>query len=236
MLTLGGASGDDEKSLWGRLWRFDALLQLGQVDAAEAEIAPMSALAGQLRRPIARWHALRSRAAIAFARGRFDEATDLTNECLALSQRAQHGGGILGGELMIILIGAQTGAELPPGLSKPDGWQANARNAGPLATWHVSAGDLSTAPRLYSGYLAAEQVPAFILLPMLAGKAELAAALDDRAGARDAYGRLVPYADLFVCAGAGVLYVGGSVQTCLGAAAATVGRLDDGPYGIYEPA
>src|SRR5205809_1546672 len=57
--------------------------------------------------------------------------------------------------------------------------------------------------------------------------AELAGQFDDRETAGRMYRLLLPHADLFVCSGAGVLVIGGSVRYPLGIAAATIGRLDD---------
>jgi DNA-binding NarL/FixJ family response regulator len=226
-LALGTSLGDHQGALWGRLWRFDALLQLGQIDSAAAEIAPMTALAEHLRLPLPRWHVLRSRAALAYGRGRFDQAAELTGEVLAQSQRGGHGGGVIGAQLVTILIRAQTGAELPAGVFS----EAGARRllsglSAAVAHWCLAAGDLDQAQRLYAELPPADQVPAFVLLNMLSSKAELAAALGDRVGARDAYERMTPYADLFICGGAGAVVVDGSAQLALGMAAATLDRLD----------
>lgn len=226
-LALGTDIGDLQGALWGRLWRFDALLQLGQIDSAETEIAPMAALAEQLRLPLARWHVLRCRAAIAYGRGRFEEAAELTGEVLAQSKRAGHGGGVIGGELMTILIRAQTGAELPAEvLSEARGRRHVSGLAAAVARWCLAAGDIDRARRLHAEAPPADHVPAFVLLNMLFSKAELAAALDDRVGASNAYERLTPYADLFICGGAGAVAIEGSAQLALGMAAATLNRLD----------
>jgi len=113
LLGLATELDDPTESMWGRLWRFDALLQLGQLDTAEAEIAPMAAIADRTRLPLARWHVLRSRGAVAFARGRFAEAEALADEVAELSRRAGHGGGLMASELVTILVRTQTGAPLP---------------------------------------------------------------------------------------------------------------------------
>jgi DNA-binding CsgD family transcriptional regulator len=65
------------------------------------------------------------------------------------------------------------------------------------------------------------------VLSYLTGYAELADAFGDRATAADVYDRLLPFADLFVCSGAGALALLGSARLPLGLTAATVGRLDD---------
>ncbi|MGZ4664087.1 MAG: hypothetical protein ACXV5Q_03295 [Frankiaceae bacterium] len=48
-------------------------------------------------------------------------------------------------------------------------------------------------------------MPGFLALPYLATLADLAAAFDDRDMAAEVYPRLLPYADLFICSGAGVI-------------------------------
>ena len=71
LLALGERTGDPEDVLWGRMWRFDALLQAGRVADAEAELATVEPVVATLRRPVARLHLLRSRVALALGRGRF---------------------------------------------------------------------------------------------------------------------------------------------------------------------
>jgi DNA-binding CsgD family transcriptional regulator len=63
---------------------------------------------------------------------------------------------------------------------------------------------------------------------MLYVTADLAAEFGDREVADDVYRRLSPFAHLFICGGAGVVAIAGSVQSSLGVAAAATGRLDDG--------
>src|SRR6266498_475196 len=52
LVALGGDS-DDDAVLWGRLWRFDALAQLGELDRAEADVGRGCRTAGA-RRPARR--------------------------------------------------------------------------------------------------------------------------------------------------------------------------------------
>jgi len=56
---------------------------------------------------------------------------------------------------------------------------------------------------------------------------EPAEQFDDRERAGQIYRLLLAHADLFVCSGAGVIVIGGSVRYPLGIAAAAIGRLDD---------
>ena len=95
------------------------------------------------------------------------------------------------------------------------------------AKWKLALGHREEAHRIYLTLPPPGSVPVFMLLPALAGTAELAAEFDDREAATAIYPLLSPYADLFVCGGAGVVMIGGSVRFALGVAAATMGRLDD---------
>jgi len=56
---------------------------------------------------------------------------------------------------------------------------------------------------------------------------EPAEQFDDRERAGQIYRLLLAHADLFVCSGAGVIVIGGSVRYPLGIAATAIGRLDD---------
>lgn len=228
LLALGTDHGRDQDALWGRLWRFDALVQYGRMDEAAAEIGSMAVLAERLRLPLARWHVLRARAAVASGQGRFVEAAELIAQIGARARAARHPGGVVGAEVMTILLCAQTGADLPSGLlDGARGWQLTAGPSGPIAVWQLALGNLAAARQVYAAFPSVELTPDFVRLPMLQGKAELAAALGDRDGAADVQRHLAAYADHFVCGGAGALVLGGSVRTWLGITAATLDRLDD---------
>jgi DNA-binding CsgD family transcriptional regulator len=228
LVDLGIRAASPIDVLWGRLWRFDALLQLGRINAAEAELGPLSAVAEQLRLPLARWHVLRNRAAIAFARGRFDEALELAQQVRTLAERARHDGGLFSAELLVLMVSVQSGAD--PAAEHT----ARARSAevilgstAVLAAWYLAAGHDAQAHRIYQRWPAADEVQPFILLPYLTCTADLADAFGDLPRAEEVYRRLLPFADFFSCGGAGAITVLGSVRTALGVAAATLGRLDD---------
>ena len=75
LLALGERTGDPEDVLWGRLWRFDALLQAGRVARRGGGAGGRSSRSSP--RCAARWrrlHLLRGRVALALGRGRFAEA------------------------------------------------------------------------------------------------------------------------------------------------------------------
>ena len=77
--------GDPEAVMWGRLWRFDALLQLGDIAGAEQQAARLTQLAGLATSSSARWHTLRCAMTLATARGRFDDALEAAGQAFALA-------------------------------------------------------------------------------------------------------------------------------------------------------
>jgi DNA-binding CsgD family transcriptional regulator len=95
------------------------------------------------------------------------------------------------------------------------------------ATWLLAEGRRAEAHRIYRSLPPVDELPPFVHLSAYATLAELAAQFDDRETAAQMYRLLLPHADLFVCSGAGVVMILGSVRYPLGVAAATVGRLDD---------
>jgi DNA-binding CsgD family transcriptional regulator len=229
-LLAVGRDGDDDTVLWGRLWRFDALAQLGDIDRAEAELDGIDAVAQRLRSPLARWHAVRYRATIAHARGRFEDARMLGAQSQELARRAGHDGALLPARGFLLVVAIQTAEDE----QIPDELLQTHFNANPTAIMRalfasrkVAMGDREEAHRIYLTLPPLSSVPTFVLLPMLCATAELAADFDDRDTADEIYRLLSPFADLFNCGGAGVIVIGGSVQLALGVAAATMRRLDD---------
>jgi DNA-binding CsgD family transcriptional regulator/tetratricopeptide (TPR) repeat protein len=227
LLALGEQGADDEAVLWGRVWRFDALAQLGEIDRAEAELDKIAAAATRLRSPLARWHLLRSRGAIAFGRGRFDEALAIYQEAVALAERAGHQASLLAPLAVLVMVCVHTGRPALPVYPSPEDWPEGEGLLGLLALWHLAIGRREDARRIYVGLPPPETAPAPGVLPYLTTYAEFADAFGDRGLARDVYERLLPFADLFVCNGAGALAILGSARLPLGLTAATTGRLDE---------
>jgi len=221
MLALGKADDDDDTVLWGRLWRFDALAMLGRLDEAEGELGPMLALIGRLQRPLARWHYLRSRAAMDLARGRFDAATAASQESLALVESRVHDA--LPGVSVIVLtvIAGLTGRDE---LVSEQMLEVFARDAPRFVSAILSAhwlrrGDRERARRDYTA-IPASDIPVPALLSVASTIVELTAEFGPSATAGHAAAALRLYPDLFVTGGAGAILVSGSVRTFLGIAAA----------------
>jgi DNA-binding CsgD family transcriptional regulator len=228
MLALGLADGDDDTTLWGRLWRFDALAMLGRLDEAESELGPMLALIGRLQRPLAHWHYLRSKAAMDLARGRFDGAIAASQESLSLVQDRVHDA--LPGVSVIVLtvIAGLTGRDE---LVSEQMLEVFARDAprfvsALLAAHWLRRGDRERARRDYAA-IPASDIPVPALLPVASAIVELTTEFGPSATAEHAVAALRRYPDLFVTGGAGAIVVSGSVRTRLGIAAAAARRPDD---------
>jgi ATP/maltotriose-dependent transcriptional regulator MalT len=228
MFALGEAEHDDDTRLWGWLWRFDGYMMLGRVDDAEATLVPMQQLTERLRRPLARWHYLRARAAVEAARGRFDDAIATGRACLQLLEGRTYDSLRLVSLFVLINIDGLTGrGDL---LSAEELTVFDRRSPFAVAVYGrywAQRGNLERARRIIRSVDTAEAYPQPALLPSLAARAELAGILGEPDVAADMAARLRPHADLFVTGGAGTVTNAGSVHTYLGLAAAARGRLDD---------
>lgn len=228
LLAVGRDGSDNDAVLWGRLWRFDALAQLGQIDQAEAETSVINVLAERMRSPLVRWHAVRCQAAIALARGRFADARALGRQTESLALRAAHPGALVPSQGFLVNVAIQTGDTDAVRSQMLDPEAAGVVMASGFdALWRLAIGQRDEARRIYTAMAAISSVPRFMLLSVLATLAELADEFDDRETAAEVYRRMSPYADLFACGGAGVIAVNGSARLGLGIAAGTIGKLDD---------
>lgn len=229
MFTLGEKRDDADAMLWGRLWRFDALLMLGRLDEAEGELAAIRVLAAGLSRPLARWHALRSIGALAFTRGRFDEVIEMTRESLALVAGRAHFS--LQGVPASVLaaVAGYLGRE---DLVEPPMVKIFTENAPRFvvhihATYLLHAGDREGARELFAATPSPDPVPVPVRLPSAGAAVELGAAFDAPDLVAKAAAILRPHADLMVTGGAGAIMANGSVRRYLGLAAASGGQLDE---------
>jgi DNA-binding CsgD family transcriptional regulator len=229
LVALGGDH-DDDAVWWGLLWRFDALVQLGDLDGAEAEVDRIDAVAMRLRSPLAAWHAARCHASVAAARGRFPQALAYAHDAERAARRAGSMGAHVPSQGLLLILNSQVGS-LDEALFQP----AEPSHHAPVpafqralyATWLLGEGRRDEAHRIYRGLPPVDGLPPFVHLSAYAAMAELADQFDDRETAGHMYRLLLPHADLFVCSGAGVVAIGGPVRYPLGIAAATMGRLDD---------
>ncbi|VVJ18159.1 Uncharacterised protein [Amycolatopsis camponoti] len=229
MIALGEESDDADVQLWGRLWRVDALLMLGGLGEAEQELGALRVLAERLRRPLARWHHLRSSATLAIARGQFDDAVETVRQTFALVADRAHMS--LQG-VPITVLASIAGLTGRSGLVTPEMERIFAENAPPFVTllhaaWLLHAGDRDRAGELYRRARVPEPVPVPATLPVAAAAVELGAEFGPPDAVERAAAILRPHAGLFVTGGAGSILVTGSVRRYLGLAAAAAGRLDE---------
>lgn len=163
LLAVGTADGDDDAVLWGRLWRFDALMQLGELDRADSECDPIATTAARLRLPMASWHSLRCQGEIALARGRFVEARSLGNQAIALAERAGHTGGMIPSRGFLSMISMLTGTNEMRPRAFPDEWALATPMHALIALLHWYEGRREEARRVYAGLPDPSRVAGFIL-------------------------------------------------------------------------
>ena len=101
VVSAAEATADKEHALLGRYLRMHALLELGRIADADAEMEAFAALADELRIPQYRAWTLFFRSMRAFMAGRFDEADQLSQEALAMDRRLQT-------SVAVSLFGVQT--------------------------------------------------------------------------------------------------------------------------------
>jgi len=228
MLVVAAGTNRADTAMWGHLWRFDALLQAGSVDAAEAELDAVEAAVARVREPLARVHLLRSAFAVAFTRGRFADATALNDEIGVICRRAGHEGLMMTVRAAACHVAICTGAEIETG--DIDG---QVLALGPyaqlvrlsIASHHLVQGRRDEAARWAQRLLppGSPRVPAFMSLITGALRARVAAGLDDAASVAAVHRVLSPYGDLHVVGGAGAMASHGPVPLYLGMTAATCG-------------
>ena len=229
MIALGEDCDDADTVLWGRLWRFDALLMLGRLGEAEQELGALRPLADRLRRPLARWHHLRSFATLAVARGQFDDAVEALQQSFALVADRTH---LSLQGVPISVLAAIAGLTGRTSLVTPAMERIFAEHAPPFvsllhAAWLLHVGDRDRAGEFYRRASVPESAPVPATLPVAAAAVELGAEFGPPEVVERAAALLRPHAGLFVTGGAGSILVTGSVRRYLGLAAASAGRLDE---------
>jgi DNA-binding CsgD family transcriptional regulator len=232
LLTLGLRTGDPEDGLWGRLWRFDALLQAGRVVDAEAELAAVEPVVATLRRAVARLHLLRGQVALAVGRGHFGVARELNEQSLATAQRSGDFGAAATARSVRLGIAAATGDEsvdlewvrIQPSRMHPMAALARAH----VARLLLDRGEHAEAGAWYASLPepGSPRVPPFIRLALEGMRAQLLPDLGDPATAEAVHRVLLPHADLHLVGGAGAVTTGGSARLALGIAARVAGKPD----------
>ena len=84
MIAAGQTLRDPATELWGRLWKIDTHWERAELADIASELSRVEWCADRVGGPVARWHALVPRAALAQATARFDEALDVAGRAFAL--------------------------------------------------------------------------------------------------------------------------------------------------------
>ncbi|MEU4216980.1 AAA family ATPase, partial [Actinoplanes sp. NPDC026623] len=226
--------GRPDAELWGRTWRIDAHLMRGDNAAAEQETVRLGTLADRLGWPLARWHLLRARAALALLAGRFTEADRLALEAREVAIRMQDGTAVPLYHAFAAGLVLNTGdsrrylaaiAELiPAALALPVA-------AAQLARTAMDAGAGETVELCWQSLrpMLADLPPDARRSYVLITAGEVAARLGDRATARDCYDRAVRYEHTYLnnttsCCGSTARSLG-TIAAALGEPDAAVGHL-----------
>jgi DNA-binding CsgD family transcriptional regulator len=234
-LRLAGVIGEAGRALrrpsvaqWEPIWRIDALVELGQLPEARAELVELRRRVDEIGLPMSRFHLLRTETLLAQGAGRFADALDLGRQTCELFSRYEDP---LGGQAMLAtlrtIIGLHAGFdeeiarafdEIDLTLAPP--FLGDLPLLGPLVGV-LGHGDTDQARHLYDRMapVAAWEPPRFLWLHLTSLRlwaaiglgrtddvAALAAVLDDHRG-------------LHVAAGAGGLTYGGPVELWTGLAA-----------------
>ncbi|MEU4424670.1 AAA family ATPase [Actinoplanes sp. NPDC024001] len=225
---LAAAGGRVEAELWGRLWRLDALLAIGDLPAYDAETAALADLAERLGRPMARWHLFRARAARLLLNGRVEAAAEVAAEAFAVAgtfeeQPAAELYAAFRGSLAVFTgIVPDWPGGLPAALaafgSEPIAVAQIAQLAR-LGGDRPTAADCARTLRAMLPDLPPDSRRSFVLF----SAGELAVWLDEADLAADAYARALPLADRYLNT---MTACHGAMSRSLGVVAAALGNRD----------
>ncbi|MFD2093120.1 ATP-binding protein [Blastococcus deserti] len=239
VIRLGLRAADPQLELLGRRLRLVALLELGEVGEADAEIERFARVADRLRRPLYRWYVPLWKGMRSLMRRELDEAARRRAEAEELGMQAVSGNATVltftswwvqqryegrfaeAGNAMADVLGRVVGSGPPV-------------TAGPRAIAALQQGDGEKARvllRLWSSAPPRERSGDSEWLPESAQLAEAAVLAGARKEAETLYGQLRPYADLFCVEGIGAA-VTGSVSWYLAMLARFLGH--DAEARAYE--
>jgi DNA-binding CsgD family transcriptional regulator len=218
-------------TFWAMVWEIEDNLQLGRMDQVAQADRALERMVDQLGWPIAHWHLVSFRAALALLRGRIADAIARNDESAALADSLQDpsawfiargfrfeiaryaGYGREAERAMTAISAAAVGGGIPPiGLASMGRHQAL---SGDIAAARASLAQL--APQLAA-------LPRDVRwLPTLAAASDAAAQLGDLDVARHCYELLAPHASWYLNSAAGIF---GCTSYYLGRLAMSLGRLD----------
>jgi len=230
MIRLAEESGDREREHQGHHWRMLALMELGDIPAADVEIASQARLAEELRQPAQRWYTGVVRAMRTLFEGNFEEGERLAEEALILGEARY--------PARLVILGAQRFVsrwqlgrlhELEAAVKRyleryPAAHFARAN----VALLYRELGAETDARREFERAATndfADLPRDNLWLWLTTNFSEVCAFLGDSPRAQALYEMLLPYADRNVVSAGYVCC--GSVSRCLGLLAVVMRRLED---------
>ena len=233
LLTAAQRLGDHRTAVWAHVWRFDVLMEAGQLRAAEAALVDLRLAVDRVGGPAPRWELQRSIAAVAQGQARFDDALDAATRALGIMRDIEPGPAFGNYQGLLLALSHHVGLQshvieqLREPLRSPPMFVTMGR-LGRAWLW-LGVGDRDAAEAEYerAGPLGQWTFPTFYVLPTLATGALVANALAHKADAAVLYDRLAEFRGEHTVGSAGVANYFGPVELHLGVVAAGLGRLDD---------
>ena len=231
LVDVATAAGDLERTVEAHEHRAEALLELGDMQGAKADLEEMARVAARLHQPSQDWFVAEIRAQHALLEGRLVEAEQLIADALSLGQRAESWSATVSFRLqMYMLRGHQRRlAEVEQDVRRSvDEYPTYPIWRCVLAHMTAKLGKESESRETFEA-LAEDSFAAIPVNEMWVGSlaflAEAAVLLNHVPGAAALYRLLLPYADrVAVCTPE---VSAGSVARYLGLLAVTLGRRDD---------
>lgn len=232
----GRAAGDPSISQWEPLWRIDALLELGRIPEAVADLPELRKQARAVGHPISMWHLARSEAVLAAATGRWGDAHRWGRRAQDLYAMQEGRAGAVALELALqISIGIHTGFDSTVlddydtlDLSRAPAYTDDIPTLLPLLPM-VELGRADQAGQVYARSVPVRRwrPPPFLWLPMHALRLLAAVALHRLDDVALLVGSMRSGRGFHVAGSGGPIAYFGCVELHLGTGALALGRWDE---------
>lgn len=240
LIAIARDGGPLAHAAWGHLWRIDADFQTGDLAAVANELADLEVVVERLRQPLFRWHLLRTRAALAQATGRFDEALRLNDEALAAWGPSQHAMSDVFHRWIEGTVGVEIGRTELIERATPVGDLVQAPMRPSFASigsrMELALGHEDRARELLDDavrwvFTSAPGRQTLLVTALLAEVAASVGTPEQQQRLRDA---LAPHRRLFIASGAGAVACFGSVARVIGTLEVALGRWDEAAAALEE--
>ena len=233
MLTAARAAGDLELQLQAHAWLVVDLLEKGDRDGVEAQIASFTAGAEELRQPLFRWQALVWRGMLALLDGSLQEAEEAAAEAVAAGAPGETVTAPQYFLMQLLNIRREQGRTPELESTVRDVAQSQPNRPGWRMATTMILWEAGRVPEAQAGLDAlaaqgfADIPPDGEWIPTVAMLAQLSTLLGDRERAALLYDLLTPHAANHIVRGIGAVCLG-PVNRFLGRLASTLGRRQDG--------